>query len=29
MLENPKADQNNQNTLFRRYVTFEPPRVYF
>ena len=26
ILENPKADQN---TLFRRYVVFEAPRVYF
>ena len=26
ILENPKADQN---TLFRKYVNFEPPRVYF
>ena len=26
ILENPKADQN---TLFRRRVIFEPPRVYF
>ena len=26
ILENPKADQN---TLFRRYVIFEPPRVNF
>ena len=26
ILENPKADEN---TLFRRYVMFEPPRVYF
>ena len=25
LLENPKADQN---TLFRRYVIFEQPRVY-
>ena len=26
ILENPKADQN---TLFRKCVVFEPPRVYF
>ena len=26
ILENPKADQN---TLFRKYVIFEPPRLYF
>ena len=26
MLENPKADQN---TLFHKYVFFEPPRLYF
>ena len=26
IFENPKADQN---TLFRKYVIFEPPRLYF
>ena len=26
ILENPKADQN---TLFHKYVIFQPPRVYF
>ena len=26
MFKNPKADQN---TLFRKYVIFEPPRLYF
>ena len=26
VFENPKADQN---TLFRKYVIFEPPRLYF
>ena len=26
ILENPKADQN---TLFHKYVIFEPPRLYF
>ena len=26
ILENPKADQN---TFFRKYVSFEPPGLYF
>ena len=26
ILENPKSDQNK---VFRRYIIFEPPRVYF